>query len=96
MANEEHVRMLQQGHNVWNTWRRQNPGVRPDLRGAMLYSADLTMAFLSGADISDADLRAANLRGADLSGADLSGADLRRAYLSEACFERTRLREAKL
>ena len=49
---------------AWNEWRRDNPGVTPDLRGA---------------DLSGADLRGADLRGADLYGADLRGADLRGA-----------------
>ena len=30
--------------NHWNHWRRDNPGVMPDLRGADLHVADLSEA----------------------------------------------------
>lgn len=51
-------------------------GERADLRGANLYGADLSEAYLYGAD-----LYGANLREADLRGANLYGANLREAYL---------------
>jgi hypothetical protein len=31
MANPEHLELLQKGFPVWNRWRRNNPGVEPDL-----------------------------------------------------------------
>ena len=34
MANPEHVEILKEGVEAWNQWRKDNPGVRPDLRGA--------------------------------------------------------------
>ena len=55
-----------------------------NLRGAILYRADLRGADLRGANLRGADLRKANLRGADLRGADLSGANLRGANLRGA------------
>jgi hypothetical protein len=33
MANEEHVRILRQGAEVWNNWRRENRLLEPDLSG---------------------------------------------------------------
>lgn len=84
MANPEQVELLQQGSDHWNTWRAENPEIRPDLRGAFLRGAALSRAFLRGADLRGAVLSRADLRGADLRGAVLSGADLRRAVLSEA------------
>jgi TIR domain/Pentapeptide repeats (8 copies) len=94
MANEEHVAILEQGVEVWNKWRKDNPRVRPDfggadLRGAALSEADLSAANLykanlSGADLSRANLRGATLREIDLSSATLSGADLSEAALSDA------------
>lgn len=81
MANEEHLKILKQGVEVWNKWREDNPDIRPDLIGG-----DLTGGNLVGANLTEADFTRANLTGADLSyanlrDADLNGANLSRAYL---------------
>jgi len=39
MANTEHLSILDKGVDAWNTWRIENPEVRPDFQGA-----DLTQA----------------------------------------------------
>ena len=101
MANREHLQILEQGIEAWNTWRRQNSAIRADLvdadlSGANLRSATLRSANLNGADLSTADLAGAdlartNLRSATLRSANLNGADLRSAILSGAS-----LREANL
>jgi Pentapeptide repeats (8 copies) len=67
------------GVDAWNAWRRENPGIKPDLKGA-----DISGANLSAADLSGLDLSGANLRGANLSKADLSSACLREAALEMA------------
>ena len=104
MANDEHVALLKQGVAVWNAWRRDNPDVRPDFRGADLRGVNLAptdeMGF-SGADLRFANLSGADLRGASLLVANFGGADLRRVNLSgaEACvanFSNADLREAVL
>ncbi len=69
MANEEHVKILKQGVEVWNKWREENRDVRPDLIRADLFRADL-----NGADLIDADLRGAGLKEAGLKEADLKEA----------------------
>jgi len=89
MANEEHLNILKQGVEVWNRWRQENPGIRPDLCQADLSAADLRrvdlhVANLGRADLSQAILFEAALRGADLSGAALRAADLSGANLSGA------------
>jgi hypothetical protein len=94
VANEQHLRILKQGTDAWNRWRRKNPEIEPDLRWAKLSWADLSGANLSGANLSGAKLIRASLIGAkligaklimaDLSGADLIGADLSWANLSGA------------
>jgi hypothetical protein len=86
MADKEHVKILRQGVEVWNRWRKENPDIRPDLSGVDL----------SGADLSEADLSRAILRGADLSEADLSRADLYEANLSGANLSRADLSGANL
>ncbi|MDH5527073.1 MAG: toll/interleukin-1 receptor domain-containing protein [Nitrospirota bacterium] len=89
MANQKHCDMLEQGVAAWNAWREKSPDVRPNLKCAQLYKADLRGANLRNANLRDAnlrgaDLRDANLRDADLRGADTSDADLRGADTSGA------------
>jgi uncharacterized protein YjbI with pentapeptide repeats len=102
MANEEHLKILKQGVEVWNRWRKENPKVRrPDLSGADLFrepliEADLFRADLSGADLFMANLFMAHLSEAHLSGADLFRANLFKADLREAHLNGAHLREADL
>ena len=91
MANREHFAILKQGVGAWNTWREENPDVRPDLSGA-----NLNNAYLGGADLRRTELSGANLFGADLNVADLRGVDLHKADLREAKFSGANLYSAKL
>jgi hypothetical protein len=50
MANADHLKVLEQGVDAWNAWRRES-SVRPDLRGADLWKPNL-----GGADLHEADL----------------------------------------
>jgi uncharacterized protein YjbI with pentapeptide repeats len=61
VADQEHLKILRRGVEVWNKWREENPDLNPDL-----HAADL-----SGANLTNADLGAANLVGTDLREADL-------------------------
>jgi hypothetical protein len=36
MANKEHLRILQQGKEAWNTWRNAHADIHPDLSGSNL------------------------------------------------------------
>jgi uncharacterized protein YjbI with pentapeptide repeats len=106
MANPEHLRILRQGVEKWNKWRRENPNVHPDfgeaglrralLRQAHLYRANLGAADLSAADLVWADFTEANLGTANLSGAFLTEARLRMADLREADLSGARLEFADL
>jgi hypothetical protein len=91
MANKEHLEILKQGVEVWNRWREENPGTRPDLRGA-----DLHEAYLSRVDLRGAHLRGAHLNGAHLGGADLREANLRKTDLCEANLREANLSRAEL
>lgn len=94
MTNKKHVALIKQGWKAWNSWRRDNPDITPDLRKVDLSGADLSWANLSEANLSDADLNdavlsnawlvEANLIEASLSEADLRWAKLSGAVLSEA------------
>jgi uncharacterized protein YjbI with pentapeptide repeats len=102
VANEEHVALLRQGVETWNTWRRTYSGkFPPDLAGADLHGMDLDGTDLHEVYLIDTDLHGgilsgANLRYTDLSGANLHGADLNGADLHEASLFGANLSEADL
>jgi Pentapeptide repeats (8 copies) len=83
VADEEHLRIIEQGLAAWNEWRQKNPELIPDPRGANLSEANLSRADLRDACLSATDLRGANLSGARLNGAELGGANLYKAKLSK-------------
>jgi uncharacterized protein YjbI with pentapeptide repeats len=96
MANDEHVALLKQGVAAWNTWRRENRNVRPDLRQADLRGRNLRNANLSGADLRGAILRNAKLGQASLNSANLYNAILVKADLTGAKLKEAMLRRADL
>jgi len=106
LAREEDLAALLRGVEVWNERRKQEPGLRPnlknavlndlDLSGADLRQADLSGADLSGAKLVDADLYKAELSRAFLIGANLTGADLLGAILTESDLGGVVLRNANL
>ena len=112
MANDDHIAQLnlqQLLKGDWNTWRRENPDIRPDLSGADLMNfcngnfpsvnfreANLTEADLRGADLRGADLLNAWLVGAKLRGADLSGVQHLGVILSSRSTEGVDLRDTVL
>jgi uncharacterized protein YjbI with pentapeptide repeats len=96
VANEEHLRILSQGVEVWNRWRKENPKIIPDLAGAYLDGTDLTDVNLSEADLTEIRLCGADLIKADLTDADLSGAFLIEADLNKADLSGANLSESDL
>ncbi len=72
MANEEHLRILQQGVVTWNQWREDHPDERADLIGAHLARADLIGAHLARADLIGAHLTEASLGGTVLGNTNLT------------------------
>jgi uncharacterized protein YjbI with pentapeptide repeats len=96
MANPEHLKILQQGVEVWNAWREQHEDIRPNLSHADLSSARLSRAHLNHADLSSVHLSRAHLNRADLSSARLSRAHLNRADLLGADLSRADLLGADL
>jgi uncharacterized protein YjbI with pentapeptide repeats len=96
MANEEHLAILRQGVDVWNTWRQQHPNDKVDLQRSYLAGAVLLGANLEGAELQGANLEGANLRGADLTKADLTGTNLYLTDLMEANLHGARMYGADL
>lgn len=92
MAETPHLSMLDLGVTAWNTWREENPDIKPDLSsvdltgrnlgGINLRDTDLRDAYLTVAEMDGAILDAANLSGANLTGVDLTNASLIGADLS--------------
>jgi len=96
MANEEHLKLIKQGVQVWNEWRQENPHIAVNL-----FRANLEGLYLAGVDLRHADLRRAELsrsflRHADLSDACLLGANLSQSDLKRAILQRAILRDANL
>ncbi|HUS72800.1 MAG TPA: pentapeptide repeat-containing protein [Sedimentisphaerales bacterium] len=111
MANPEHLKILTQGIEAWNEWRRKNQAIRPDLSftdlanlicfwphagGYNLSKANLSYSRLRTTDLSGGDLRQAKLQGADLLHTKLSGANLSRSNALMANLGVTNLRKANL
>ncbi len=96
MSPKGHVGILKQGVDVWNNWRDERPGIRPQLHKADLEGANLAHANLRNARLYKANLSHANLSGADLRWAKLTAAELRNANLSGACLLEAKLNEADL
>jgi uncharacterized protein YjbI with pentapeptide repeats len=87
MVNEDQLKILKQGREAWNKWRRERPDDKVDLSGAILWEENL-----NGANLSEANLVGANFVGADLRGVDfkeikLGNNDFSGANLSETNLE---------
>ncbi len=89
MANRKHLKILKQGVDAWNKWRKENLEIKPDLTEAKLYEADLSEADLFGVNLSGADLNGATLSGAKLIRADLKETELDGAILDNAIYDET-------
>ncbi len=108
MADSEHVKILEQGVEIWNKWREESLIVSPDLtktnfskkksilKGANMRNANLNEADFSGVDFSEANFSEAQLIGADLSRAKFKKADLGRANFSGANLSNSNLHRANL
>ena len=110
MANSEHVKIIKQGADTWNEWRKNNPDINPDLAwanligldlqgidftGSILYGTNLQNAVLNSATMKNADLEGANLIDAVLENANLEGANMKLAVLDRANCRGTNLLNTK-
>ena len=100
-ANPEHLKVLGEGVEAWNTWRSQNPYVLPVITYEDLGQLDLSRSNLSNVEFSGCNLvgskfYGANLYQAELFGAKLQNCDFRRANMAGAKLHRTDLNGATL
>lgn len=72
MANPEHVKILEQGVDVWNKWREDNLSIYPNLRGVDLSDKSLGRANFSLTDFYGTNFSRSYLADTDFSGANLS------------------------
>lgn len=88
MPKKNHLGLIRQGVDAWNTWRERaaaQPDLsRADLTKADLREADLRKANLGGANLGEANLVSAYLGGTIFTSADLGLADFSGAFLSGA------------
>jgi hypothetical protein len=96
MANIEYLKIIKQGVDAWNEWRKNNPNVKPDLSRVVLMKTNLQGADLRNVILSYSDLWASDLRNADLKNAILNHADLNEANLSNADLRNANLFMAQL
>ena len=77
MSNADHLELLVELGREWNTWRRANPNVQPDLSATDFsnreFPREMNFRFV---DFSRCDFTAAYVPGADFYGANLIGAKL--------------------
>ena len=69
MANSEHLAILKQGVEVWNQWRKDQPEIEPDLKGA---------------NLKNLNLKSINLNRANLIGTNFTNTILIKAHFKEA------------
>ena len=99
MANDELLKVLQEGAEAWGKWRAENPYEHIDFSKAVLDGLNLSGVNLRGVDFSKSDfggtcLYKANLEGANLSGANVSGISLIETNLRGANLSRANLGSA--
>jgi TIR domain/Pentapeptide repeats (8 copies) len=106
MVNQLHLKKLNEGVNIWNTWRNEHSEILPDLSNADLSNKVLSCinfhhTNLDGADLQNTKLARASFASATLSQANLSGAKLRyvnlhKTFFRETILQRTNFHEARL
>jgi len=110
MANEEHVAILEQGVEVWNDWRKNNPDIKPDLSSLNLdgknleridfWETNLYQVSLIRTNLTGAKLRRSNLYEVDFSAANLSKVNFYKyafayEYFRDTKFRKTKFRDAR-
>ena len=96
MANSEHVKIIKQGVDAWNSWRERNEGSTPDLAWANLIGLNLEGVNFSDVNLKLAFCRTTNFSNADLRGSNLYGTNFQDSRLESAQMQNTNLEGANL
>ncbi len=105
MANAEHLKILDQGREAWNAWRKDHPIRWPESMNDPSWTDGGRLNFIetdsSIPDLTEANLSQRNLRGYDLSvvrlcGANLAGADLQETDVAGSLLRNSILSGARL
>ncbi|MEM8721795.1 MAG: pentapeptide repeat-containing protein [Cyanobacteria bacterium P01_G01_bin.39] len=97
MTNEEQLKILKQGVEVWNRWRQDNPEITPDLSELDLAHEDFILLELSNGTFGSnsgliiINMSQANFRNVDFSGASLSNVDFQESDFSGATLTRVNM-----
>jgi uncharacterized protein YjbI with pentapeptide repeats len=79
MANVDHLVAFQKGIEFWNTWRKNNPDINPNLSGITLENLNL-----DNVDLSNTNMRRTKFQQVIFGKCNLSGADLRESMCGGA------------
>jgi uncharacterized protein YjbI with pentapeptide repeats len=101
MANESHVKILEQGTKFWNEWRKTAGDILPDLTAAdfrekMLIDVNFIQANLQGANFAGATLRKSSFTLAKACDVNFTAADLRECWFAAADVSRAKFFRADL
>lgn len=91
MADPIHVKVLMEGVDAWNQWRKRYPDVAPDLSGMEFRGRNFSTADFRRTDLSSVNLRRANVQNATFQDASLAHANLSKSNLRTADFGRASL-----
>lgn len=94
--NKDHLKILDQGVETWNNWRKSNPNVKPDLRLAKLINQNLKNANLSNSDLGGVDFTKSILYEVDFSGSYMAECNLTEVNMTLSNLRRATLWGANL
>lgn len=89
MANEEHLKILNQGAKVWNRWREDNPKMFPNISGANLENLNLEGIKLDSVDISNTLINRCDLSYASFNNVIVFNATFRKTQLIATDFNKS-------
>jgi hypothetical protein len=96
MANDKHVKLLNEGVSVWNKWIHEHKKVKPDFSDSDFSGKDLTGVHLFDANLTRANFYETKLSCANLCKADCSGAEFSKTALYMANLTWSNFSDAKL
>lgn len=93
-GNQDHFNRLIKGVTYWNSWRKDNPELKPDLGKFKFGNIDLSFADLSNVRLVESDFTGTNLNNANLLGAYLFASKFNQCYLDKTNFKSAELFQA--